>query len=271
MSKLLITLPYSAGDAVLAERLCDYIYQLNGKSPLGHALLVAASDTHEELRIRVGIAAKLAFEDVTELVAPDMESQKTYSKAQYAEHLFKFAATHIQKNFRWPFAWVEPDSVPTNCLWRERLSDAYEAQPRRYMGSIMRQGESLFMARVGVYSPAAGADQDRAPDQMVSKCTKTKLIQQLVIGSDDDLSKVREDAVLVHGDKAGILMEHLKEKPPLPMIDMDGEEKPVKVTVTTNGNLKCEEGIPNPMWETPKIDRRTRAGRALAAKQTQVV
>lgn len=219
MNKLSIAIPYSANDAVLAERLLDFIFFLNGRQPLGHVLL-ASYDVHEEMKMKVGIAAEVAFESVTKIEVPRLQGQQQRTKTEYANQLFRQVSQWMAQRTRWPWLWLEPDCVPLKKDWISVLADAYEGQPMRHLGSHMKSGDKLFMARVGIYHPGVFSEVDKVCEgstpcnvnaNLMEKCGKTKLIQQMVIGGEDDISKIRPDAVLLHCDKIGVVMEKKRE------------------------------------------------------------
>lgn len=215
--KLLIVLAVSANDGPLAERLLDFIHKLNGKKQVGHLLIVANSDLHAELRTRIRITAELAFESVTETIAPAVAKENAHHKVRQMNNLFRHAAQTVQTHFRWPWFWLEPDCVPVKTDWLERLASAYESQPKKYVGLV--SGEKPFMARCGVYYPAASYEVDKlcltdvpfpvaTADKVVPSATRSDLIQYLKIESVEDLAKISEKAVVVHGDKAGVFAEN---------------------------------------------------------------
>lgn len=292
MSKLVVVIPYSSNDCVLAERLLDFIYALNGKRAIGHVLLVAAAEVHEEMRTKVSISAKIAFEEVSETICPVPNQKQQYNKAQYANQLFRHAARYVQGHFRWPFLWCEPDCVPTKPDWIAQLGSSYDSQPKRYLGSHMKQGERLFMARVGVYHPGASSELDKfcegevgfnttqAAELVIPKCSKTKLIQQLSFSGEHDIEKVRPDAVLVHGDKTGVLIEHLRTASVMSNDDWNkfekdvmslrvGDSVPVRQIVEKNGRIESHKPKLTPS-ERMAVARAARGKKSIPLKTTWI-
>ena len=222
--RLLATIPYSSNDAVLCERNLDHIYRLNGKTPLGHVLLVVNPDVHAEMRQKIKVTAELAFESVTEFVAPKIEEQYANDKFRQMNNLFRHTALTVQNQFQWPWLWLEPDCVPVKADWIKKISEAYHSQPKKYMGLLATPaGGAQFMARVGVYLPTAGYEleslcQSGAPfpiatsEKVVPRASNTKLIQYLNIETFEDLSKISESAVVVHGDRQGIIAENWRPR-----------------------------------------------------------
>lgn len=219
--KLLVVIPYCANDAVQAERLCDHVYRLNGKMPVGNVLLVVNPDVHQEMRMKVRIAAELAYETVEETVAPKVAETYLADKFRQMNNLFRHAAMMVMHQFRWPWIWLEPDCVPVKKDWINQLAEAYDSQPRKYLGLIASQpGGQKFMARCGVYFTGASFELDKlcqgdAPFplitsvEVVRRATGTNLIQYHSISTITDLDGISSEAVVVHGDKLGIYAEKL--------------------------------------------------------------
>lgn len=229
MTNLLIVIPACADDAPRAEQLLDWIYQLNGRQPQGHVLLAYAHDVHAEMKTKLRICADLAFEGVSEFQAtnrplpiPEAKPIELKTKVEFVNNLWNQTAKFVAGHYRWPWLYCEPDCVPTNPNWIKTLADAYASQPKKMMGSWMRRksgaSDELFMARTGIYHLGAHAELNRfigsppfewaSGPHVIPRCAKTKLIQQLAY--DGDFSKVKPEAVLVHGDKGGRLIEHLR-------------------------------------------------------------
>jgi len=220
MNKLLIVIPYCGNDAALAERNLDHIYKLKGKKANGHALLVVSPDVHEEQRIKVRVTAELAFESVMETVAPTVDPKLANNKFYQMNNLFRHAAATAQSHYRWPWLWLEPDCVPVNVNWIYLLATEHEANPKKYTGMI--SGDKKFMARCGIYYAGASHElralcEGDAPfaiataSKVVPSATHTELIQYLKIETVDDLKKISDKAVIVHGDKLGIFSENWEQ------------------------------------------------------------
>lgn len=221
--KILCCIPFCPDNGAIAEKLCDWVFYLNGKQASGHALLVPSGDTHAELVTKVQISAELAFESVTVHVDKG-NSDSNRPKPERINRAFVTTALQVNSYFNWPFLWLEPDCVPLSEGWLEVLANAYEAQPKRYLGAFLRlPDQSLCLSRVSIYpkdaindlQPFCSTDKPfniLAAPSVLKMATKSKLFQQLSLKSDDELSKVRADSVLFHCDKKGILMASLKAK-----------------------------------------------------------
>lgn len=206
MNILLVT-GFTTADWHRAEALFDWHRKLHDQMPSGHVLLVAAKDAHDELRTKLRIAAELAFETVREFQVSATPQGKLPK-----EHIFREAALHIGQSLRWPWLWLEPDCVPLKRNWITRLEDAYEDQPARYMGTYFKVGQQIILPRVSVY-PAVAINDFLAQRELLPMSTKTRLIQYGLFSDSDDLSKVREDAVLFHSCKTNALIEKLDALP----------------------------------------------------------
>src|ERR1035437_1325445 len=243
MNKILIAIPFCKGDGAMAEKLCDWIFFLNGKQSRGHCLLVPSGDIHAELVTKVQLAAEVSFESVS--VCPNTTPTPAPTKFEGTNRAFLNAATFVNTNFKWPFLFLEPDCVPLQSHWLESLSEAYRSQPKRYMGPIMKytlpdKTEKLFLARVAVYPPDAvndlkqycGTPQEfslMAGENLVRMSAKSQLFQQMQYKDGADKAKLRSDAVLLHGDKKGQLMSVLRgELKPAPVAN--GEVVAIRTT-----------------------------------------
>ena len=214
MNTLLTVIPFCTNDAILAERLCDFIYLVNKRVQSGHVLLVASGDVHAELVGKVRVAAEVAFQQVDLLTVPAVVGP---DKNIHVNRMFQTAATYIAKTYRVPWLWLEPDCVPVKVDWLETIAEAHYDQPKRYSGSWL-MGKHLFLARVAVYPPDAITDfvAGNAPFNMangeavIPKSTKTRLVQECAVMDADFVPK--EGVVLLHHDKNGMMMETLREK-----------------------------------------------------------
>lgn len=228
---LLIVLPTCADDGPLAEKLLDWIYELNGKQQRGHILLAYAHDLHQEFKIKLKICAELAFESVSEFTATSrslahetMKPIELKTKVEFTNNLFNQTAHHIAGHYRWPWLWVEPDCVPITPDWIEKLAKSYQNQPKKFMGRKVKRGaagaEQVFFTRIGVY-PTSAYNELRgfvgspplewtAGNYIVPRGTSTKLIQPGIYGG--DIASIAPETVLYHSDKTGKLIEQLREK-----------------------------------------------------------
>lgn len=231
--RTLIALPFCADNAVQAEKLLDYLHHAN-TGLHDSVLLCAGADVHAEMRERIKISAGLVFKRVYEVELRPMADPQS-AKFIQINNAFRQTAEYIQDNFVWPFFWLEPDCVPVYGGSLMDLAAQYEQQPKGYFGTQMKilnesKEERFFMARVGFYPNNAHAqiftpDIKRGPfeiaagDSIHPRMTATKAIQQTSILTEADLSKVREDALLVHGDKQGHFLRSRPTNKPEPRFD----------------------------------------------------
>jgi len=219
-TRILVVLPFSANDGVLAEHLCDFIYLVNKRQPEGYCLLVCAGDVHDEMRAKVEVAAKVAFAGVELINCPKIVDP---NKNVHVNRMFKMAADHVISTYRTPWLWLEPDCVPMKHGWLEAVADSHYEQPRRYSGpwkKVMTDG-TIFLNRIAVYPPDALRElaaplAAQTPFNIVAgpvvapKSTKTNVIQEIAIT--DESAKVLPTTFIAHSDKQGILTTALRDK-----------------------------------------------------------
>lgn len=293
--QILPVLACSLNDAVQAEALCDYMALLKNKQPSGYLLLAFAPDVHAEMQTRIRIAAEIGFETVEVFVCPKYEGHK--GKAEAVNWLFQKTAGHLARTYKLPFLLFEPDCVPLTPDWLQNISDAYCEQPKLYMSNILSDAEKRkCIGRVGVYPRGAAQDlnpslESKQPfeivagEALVAKTAKTRLIQMLPILDPMDREKIRPDAVLLHGDKSGILLSALMDGMSKRTVVADfqmqemniGPDRSLPISLTSetkNAALRIEVQPPEsgaaislPVPVTPKLDGRSRAARAARAQQ----
>jgi hypothetical protein len=189
---ILIVIPFTAEQAEQAERLCDYIYHLADRNQGKSCLLIPAADVHPEMRLKVRLAAEVAFEQVNLYATKGATIDE--------------AAKYVASNYKSPWLWLEPDCVPLEKGWSFELAQAYDSQPKKFMGAYCKNGDSsMYLARQSVYP--AQIESARTGDIEVYS-TKCRLIQ---IGKYDGMDKIRPDAVLFCSDPTGKLMADLQK------------------------------------------------------------
>lgn len=259
--KLLFVIPVCNHDAQQAEKLLDFIHHHCGRK--GELLLAMHADTHAEMKARLRISAALAFDTVRELEIRRLAGQNQPKFAQ-TNNMFRQVATHLDATSKHPFLWLEADCTPTTHDWRERLWQAYDEQSYPFFGSRMRmkgKGETPqdihFMARVGIYPANAvsrisleqNAPYEIASTQFQVAMGQTKLIQQCTIKSESDLISVREDAILVHGDKERHLLKQVESRPngtPVAIKVTEGVESPRELTPVPELVAKLAKNVSTP-------------------------
>ena len=223
--KILVVVPFCKGDSDQAEKLCDWIYQLNGCQPEGHALLVASGDTHKEVVAKVQMAAEVSFLNVT--VFEDKANSDIAPKIQRINRAIIGAADFVARHFNWPFLWLEPDAFPSKQEWLEQLAETYFSQPKKFMGPFMQyldkdKKEHICTGRVAVYSPdavnilrpftaTAVPFNIMGQEKLTAVSSKSQLFQEMVINSADDLIKMRTESVIVHSDKKGVFLTKMRD------------------------------------------------------------
>ena len=286
---ILLVTSFCVDNAAMLEQNLDFVFAQNDRQQIkAHILLVNPPKVDAEMRARIKISAELAFEGVHELELRPLTDDRA-PKWREINNAFTQAATHISKAFRWPFFWMEPDCVPTKVGWFSRLVLEYGYQPRHYFGSRMKietpgKPDAFIMARNSVYpvnaileiTPQEAPFEISSASNVIPKFTMSKLIQQTIINGDADLAKVREDAILVHGDKNGVLRRKLERQM---------AEKPVAKFAASmmadtirEDSVKVSIPIPASLFEAPEpvpvngvTKKRGRPSKAEIARRNAVV
>jgi hypothetical protein len=276
---LTIVIPINTDSAANAEMLIDWIRQLNQNEKRGSALLVY-DNVHDELQMRLRVCADLTFTSFDELVAP---CKLDASACHKRNTQFLCAAEYAQKTYRIPWMWLDPICIPTRQTWLNEIEEAYTGQPKRYMGTHIKatpEGEP-FLHPVSIYHMGVYNDGHKAvleamekPFEMSlgpiigPKSNKWRLVQPLKIIDESDFEKVWEEAAVVFGDASGAYIERLRENgvhlpAPLTFRDLD---KACDEVLSKHAASDVYGGMTLSPPPPPRIDRRTKAGRALNAK-----
>ena len=214
---ILIVIPCHSGDCLRAEKLLDQIIALNQKEQSGHALLAFAPDVPQENRDKLRITAEVAFKSVSTF-SPALPKEFP-DKPAAAATFIGFVAQHIGKSFKSDWLWLEPDCLPLKIGWLSLLEHEYSRQPFRYMAGHLKYGEAIGMSRIAIYPNDAFKDTEASASTnipfdfyAVNMSMKSRLFQTASITSDADIAIIRPDAVLAHGDKAGVLIEKITQQ-----------------------------------------------------------
>ena len=230
---MIVVLQISKATARQAERLLDLMYWQNNQKHIGECLLMFAPDVHKEDQKKLTLSAELAFH----------VERATGSG-------FRDAAEAVQKMYRVPWLFLESDCVPLRAGWLDALYDAYLHQPKLCMGPIlMKQNGERFLGRVSVYPPDVA---QYAVLSFLPMSCQTKMIQELRYSGDE--STIRRDAVLLHGDPSGLLVEQLMDKS-----TPEPSEKPAVVEAPMPGESTASEPEPEP--KTPALPQKRKPGR----------
>lgn len=217
---MLLVIPFFKENTAQTEALIDWIYQLAGRKAHGSALLVASNEVHPEMREKIKVSAELAFENSEMIQLEKFEGVKN----ECINHAFRLTSNYISRNYKSPFFWMEPDTTPIKAGWHDALKAAYDAQPKRYAGPFLLAGDNLYAARAICYPPDAFDDLQAfcigakttynaaAGVNLTVRATKNRLVAELPIKEAADCSKIIPTAMLVHGDKAQILLNKIKSE-----------------------------------------------------------
>lgn len=179
----------SITNAEQAEKLLDFIFRLSGRIQSGSCLLIAPANLHEEFRIKVRLSAEVAFSHVDMTTASDSH--------------FAAAASKVRDAYKEPWLFIESDCVPLRPDWIDQLANAYDAQPKKFMGSHVKdETGNIHLARQSVYPFEFNPAVDR-----IGASTKCRMVQHGQYVKRED---IRPDAVLFCSDMTGELISVLK-------------------------------------------------------------
>ena len=239
MNPILLVVCYHNGDVTQAEKLLDWISELDGKLPHS-CLLVADREVPIEKQRELKQKGLGIFHHV-EALNVNTAGNKGHLAANM---MFHFTSEKIQNEYRLPFLWMEPDCVPMEPGWLNRISEAYHSSPKRYLGDIVVNPAPdpksplppKFLSGISVYPSDAHRDISphlkdgtawdmAAANKLVPMALDTPLIQHFKalvppvfkeFKSSGDPENVvtrdfiQEGAVLFHADKSGTLLELLR-------------------------------------------------------------
>jgi hypothetical protein len=233
---MLIVLPYYSGDQALAQKLVDWIYELEPDFAFG---FITVRDSLAE-PIKFPLAAKPGLK--REILYPnDGINQWPYSPNRMLNRVVKDIELAPQPE---PFLWLEPDCVVWKAGWALALKEEYwqKAVPSKkvFLGDrVQVQGIALHMSGVAVYPgnmtlwageatiaielawDMQGAHQIvphaywtklivHAWDSATAKGTEPRRYNNL--GEVENLRGQHPGMVLFHADKSGTIIDLLREE-----------------------------------------------------------
>lgn len=241
---LLVVLPYSQKDAPAAKRLLEWIAELKG--PFDHPAILLAADTlvpHDQ-KLELNALAKTIFTHAeTMIVTAPVPKDNNYHVP--AAVMFEQAMRQVDQVYKWNWLWLEPDCVPLKPGWLSLLTDAYNSQPKRFMGALIETTQpnvpKVHLAGIAIYPNCAHADLKgfcngtkgafdmQMASFVVPRAVNTPLLMHVWGGVDDPpkfhavmpekpgkndgtLDVIRKDAVLFHRNKDGSLIDLLKKQ-----------------------------------------------------------
>lgn len=241
MNPLLVILPYCQKDTDQTRDLLQWIADLNKDFPKHPAMLLAADSTVP--RSTIDELARIAcesFDYAKTMLVPIEEGDYPPSK------MFLMAARQVQTQYKHAFLWLEPDCIPLTERWLHGLAEAYEASPKQYVGSLIRNDKDPALPKIhftgcGIYKNGAYSDLKSVPD--ISKRAWDMVAASVLVPKADDtllihhhwggpntppvfvevkeesspkhhvtLDFVRPGAVLFHRSKGGELIRILRAK-----------------------------------------------------------
>jgi hypothetical protein len=192
MKELLTVIAYHNGDVSLLSKLLAYIKTMGGCKDFP-CVLFPDSQIPVEQRKEIKEQADEVFGYVE---AWSMKVPAELKGHKAANQVFLAAMIRIREMFRFPFLWLEPDCVPIVRTWLEDLCSEYYAQPKRFMGCVIKVNRQInsvrmpdyMMAGCAVYPSDAVRDLTEAckgefawdvsgANVTVPRCANTPLIQ----------------------------------------------------------------------------------------------
>lgn len=278
---LFLVFPVTTDTASRVEFGLDWIFQLALRQKRGHALFVFDS-VHPEYVDRIRATADLAFESHDIVVPASKDTkEKMASAIVRRNNIFMTAAGYCQRCIRVPWLWIDADATPTNPQWLDNIEAQFMAQPRRYSHTFLQDSKDAprFPLPTGVWHMGTFGDLrasvDAAPEvpfertageNIISRSSKSRAFQPLKIQDEADFSKVWPEAQIVVGDTVGAYTESLRAAgvhlPKLTFAELN------RVCDALEASNKQANPMANPMttYCPPKIDLRTKEGRAMKAK-----
>lgn len=245
MSKnITVVIPFCEKDCDLTIKLLTHIKAISKPIPNACLLMADAMIPHAK-KMEVQKLAKEIFPFVEMALVTVPIAMRTWPLAP--NYMFMMAGKQIHECYKTPWLWLEPDSVPMTSNWLYRLQIEYNEQPKRFMGSFIKNGGAdpnapmVTLSGVAVYPHDAiialkpfcegKAAFDMASAQYVlPRAYNSNLIHHhygtmdkppvfKLAREDGDAENVvtpvfvRQDAVLFHRCKDGSLIDCLKPQP----------------------------------------------------------
>lgn len=134
--KLLVVLPYHAGDIELALSLLEWIKELGGCE--GNAIMPVADCKEKDSMIAL-VAERAAECGFARIVGPvkTLFSLPNEAWPRGANWMFETAIRHIEENQLGPFLWLEPDCVPMREGWLRDIENAYFKCGKTFFGHVI--------------------------------------------------------------------------------------------------------------------------------------
>lgn len=156
---ILLTLPYCRKDSGLLAKCLAWMRELRPQGYRPHSCLLVADETvpyDDRLALKNSALEMFAAVDAINVKIPP-ESQRWPTAPNI---MFASAARQIMECYRLPWLWFEPDAVPLVGDWLHTLADAYEACPKRFMGSLVPSDSQpdmppVHLAGCAIYDPGA--------------------------------------------------------------------------------------------------------------------
>ncbi len=224
-------------------KLLEWIRELN-TYPRHRLLLVFGKKINSEQRMElINTANSCMFRNVTAIQQVD-EDPRGWPYAP--NQVFQLAMRWIEGVGRGPFLWLEPDAAPLKSGWLDDLEEEYLRIGKPFMGFIFDWVSATayrpHLTGVAVYPPhfrslnpyplnATDTPWDvTRPDLTLPRTHRTQLIYHdwgdrktnipPAFHTVADLERIPKTAVIMHRCKDGTLIDRLREKRQMPVIEL---------------------------------------------------
>ena len=227
---MILALGFCHKDYLAAEKLFQWMVELDGQQANHTLLLIAAKALKPEQIQIVERSARRAFHMVISRTTrvPDERGWPVSSNT-----LFLSAYHEIKRMGGSPFLWLEADCVPLKPKWIDSLLGEYLGVGKPFMGCVYDcpwphlTGVAIYPPDIGKYSPDVLKPGLRAWDMVDTDNTiknahhtgqyhhewgNFKYNIPPTFPNQASLNIVREDAVLFHRCKDGSLIDRLRER-----------------------------------------------------------
>lgn len=225
---MLCVIPFCARDAWATLNLLAWMREL-GEMKKHQALLVSDHGINTELLNKIHGAASSIF-NRTELSQLSRCNPHGWPRA--CNGMFSHALYVVNKRFKCPFWWNEPDCIPLRAGWLDLLEEEYLHCGKPFMGHIAEKpfkhltGCALYPANATSFNPFFTKNNPIAwdaitPEKVLPYSHHTELFQHLWVRPDGQLATFSDDlslavvspkAVVLHRNKDHTLIERLREK-----------------------------------------------------------
>lgn len=229
---MLIALATNPKDYDRAVDLAAWMKELPCQYARHTALVVGAlTIDKEQIKLLANAMKDVGFRDVYAIQA---HSEDPISWPNAANAMWRLAADFVKDHVRSSWLWIEPDSIPVQPGWLDRIEQEYLLSKKAFMGTIYGNpfrhlnGVACYPANVRRFNPMMfNAEFSNAPfdtirpDLTLRDAHVTRLFHRSLADpatntahtflTEDSLSIVPPDCVMFHGCKDGTLIARMRE------------------------------------------------------------